>query len=301
MELEKNIFKLYLVNDFQSSWLQKNRVLVWLKILKTDQVKTNYIELKNKIAMNQKHDSIEETINLDVNRSLHMHSDKINPNQLQSLLRVFAYYNADISYCQGMNYIAGFLYLNILDEAETYKAFETVMNSYFSLLLTDNFEYLKVVFYQIERLLSIFLPELEQHLKQQNVYSNYYATGWLITIFSCVFQYTKNSFLLCTIWDFFLCEGWKGFFKCLLWVLKFIQPKLMKMDFDELLHCMSELIKSDIFICDFQSMIQKGIFANAEQLKKEINTFKVTNSLLKNLENEYNCYILNVKKKLQIQ
>lgn len=60
-----------------------------------------------------------------------------------------------------MNYIAGFLYLNILDEAETYKAFETVMNSYFSLLLTDNFEYLKVVFYQIERLLSIFLPELE--------------------------------------------------------------------------------------------------------------------------------------------
>lgn len=44
--------------------------------------------------MNQKHDSIEETINLDVNRyffnfkilfilknrSLHMHSDKINPN-----------------------------------------------------------------------------------------------------------------------------------------------------------------------------------------------------------------------------
>jgi len=46
-----------------------------------------------------------------------------------------------------MNYIAGYLYLCIQDECDSYKAFHRIMNQYFNVLLTDNFEFLKVVFY----------------------------------------------------------------------------------------------------------------------------------------------------------
>ncbi len=72
------------------------------------------------------------------------------------------------------------------------------------------------------------------------------------------------------------------------------------MDFDDLLHYMSELIKSDLFVSDKDTLVQKNILPNAANLKQEINCFKVSNSLLKNLENEYDCYIMNMKKKLSI-
>ncbi|EAR94523.2 TBC domain protein (macronuclear) [Tetrahymena thermophila SB210] len=297
--LRKQIYKIYLFRDSETEWLNKNRVQTWLSILNIDSLKFNYIDYKKEVAINAKPDQIEEIITLDVNRSLHLHQDRINSNQLQSLLRIFAYYNTDISYCQGMNYIAGFLYLIILNEAQTYKAFHTVMNTYFKQLLTDNFEQLKVVFYQLERLLSIFLPELADHLKQQGVDSNYYATSWFITIFSSVFQYAKDSYLLCAIWDIFLCEGWKGFFKCVLWILKLISPKLTKLDFDDILHSLSDLIKNELFVNSYSDLKKKGILPNVDNIKTEIKQIKVTNKLLENLQNEHKFFQLNLKKKLQ--
>jgi len=166
-----------------------------------------------------------------------------------------------------MNYIAGYLYLCIQDECDSYKAFHRIMNQYFNVLLTDNFEFLKVVFYQLERLLSIFLPELSEHLKQEGVDANYYATSWFITLFSSVFQYTMDSYLLTVIWDIFICEGWKGFFKSVLWVLKFLSPKLLVLEFDEILHTMSDLIRVDIFMCSKENLIEKKILANIDHLK----------------------------------
>ncbi|KAL4471664.1 hypothetical protein ABPG74_008557 [Tetrahymena malaccensis] len=297
--LRKQIFKIYLFRDSEKEWLNKNRVQTWLSILNIDRLKFDYLQYKKEVAINAKHDQIEEIITLDVNRSLHLHQDRINSNQLQSLLRIFAYYNTDISYCQGMNYIAGFLYLIILDEAQTYKAFHTVMNTYFKQLLTDNFEQLKVVFYQLERLIGIFLPELAEHLKQECVDSNYYATSWFITIFSSVFQYAKDSYLLCVIWDIFLCEGWKGFFKCVLWILKLNSPKLTKLDFDDILHSLSDLIKAEMFVNSYADLKKKGILPNVDSIKTEIKQIKVTNKLLENLQNEHKFFQLNLKKKLQ--
>lgn len=64
-----------------------------MKVLNTQALDLNYIEMKNDAALNAKHDPIEEIITLDVNRSLHMHLERINPEQLQSFLRVFAYNN----------------------------------------------------------------------------------------------------------------------------------------------------------------------------------------------------------------
>jgi hypothetical protein len=60
--------------------------------------------------------SIEEIITLDVNRSFHNHQSVLTPTILHSLLRIYAYFHKDISYCQGMNYIAGYLYIKTKNE-----------------------------------------------------------------------------------------------------------------------------------------------------------------------------------------
>lgn len=45
----------------------------------------------------------------------------IDIDSLVSLLKTYAYYNPEIEYCQGMNYIAGFLLTLVKDEEAAFK------------------------------------------------------------------------------------------------------------------------------------------------------------------------------------
>lgn len=79
------------------------------------------------MAENSVPSAVEEIITLDVNRSLHLHGEVLNPTILHSLLRTYAYFHKDISYCQGMNYIAGYIYIKTKNEEYTYRIFEYLM------------------------------------------------------------------------------------------------------------------------------------------------------------------------------
>lgn len=168
--LEDKVHKVYLMRDDNAKWLNNHRVDVWLTVAGVRQMTLDYVKMKSEVGLYAEIDtSIEEVIRLDVHRSLHIHQKKLSSSVLQSLLRVYAFYHPDISYCQGMNYIAGYLYLMINDEEMTYKMFANVINNYFGKVFSKDFEQLKVMFYQFERLLSIFLPELSDHFKQERV------------------------------------------------------------------------------------------------------------------------------------
>ena len=66
------------------------------------------------------------------------------------------------------------------------------------------------MFYQFDRMFSVFLPELSEHFKEEKIDPSYYASSWFITMFSSVFQYSMRSALLNIIWDLFIAESWKG-------------------------------------------------------------------------------------------
>ena len=85
----------------------------------------------------------------------------------------------------------------------------------------------------------------------------------------------------------FLAEQWKGFFKVCLWFLRHQQQNLLQMDFDNILHTLGDIIKSDLFILDRAELEQKGVIPDLKNLKKDINSTAVTNRLLQDLENEY--------------
>ena len=77
----------------------------------------------------------------------------------------FASENREISYCQGMNYIMGFLYINIKDEEKTFKAFTYLIDLYFENMFTKDLYKLKLLFFQFDRCLALFLPNLADHFK----------------------------------------------------------------------------------------------------------------------------------------
>lgn len=67
--------------------------------------------------------STEEIITLDVNRSLHLHTENLSNKMLNTILKVYAYYNKEIGYCQGMNYLAGYIHIRLRDVNHTYEVF----------------------------------------------------------------------------------------------------------------------------------------------------------------------------------
>lgn len=78
---------------------------------------------------------------------------------------MYAYYDPIISYCQGMNFVMGFLYHLIQDEEVTFKCFAILLEKMLRNLLTQDLRRIKLLFYQLDRLVGKFLPNLAEHFQ----------------------------------------------------------------------------------------------------------------------------------------
>jgi hypothetical protein len=107
---------------------------------------------------------------------------------LKRILKTYAIVNPTLDYCQGMNFIAGFLYLS-LDREESY-AFavlrEVIQRYKMSHIFNTELSMLKLMFYQLDRLIAINLPDLHNHFKEETINSSYYSSPFFITIFTSI-------------------------------------------------------------------------------------------------------------------
>lgn len=90
----------------------------------------------------------------------------INAGNLRKILTSYAVCNPELNYCQGMNFIAGFLFLLFKDEAVSFAVLRDLIHRYQMGRMFDTSQpMLKLHFYQLDRLISILLPDLHAHLK----------------------------------------------------------------------------------------------------------------------------------------
>lgn len=97
---------------------------------------------------------------------------------------------------------------------------------------------LKLIFYQLDRLVSIYLPDLHLHFKEEQINSSLYSSSVFITIFTSHMQSQKDnqhSWKIARIWDHFLINGWKTIFKTCLLVLKTYEEELFNLNFEEMI------------------------------------------------------------------
>ena len=74
------------------------------------------------------------------------------------------------------------------------------------------------------------------------------------------------------------------------------------MSFDEILNFLTEIPKSELFLISNHDENLKNIREDLKfilNLKKELRNIKITNSLLKNLENDYETCISKIAQKLE--
>ena len=143
-------------------------------------------------------------------------------------------------------------------------------------LFNSDLPMLKLFFYQMDRLVSIFEPDLHSHFKDEMINSSYFASAWFITIFTNSIKHNvlanpskpksseapdpteevkqeqetdesqaeeKQEALnyhvsenLLQLWDYFLISGWKAILKMGLYVLKDGRDQLLTLSFEDILN-----------------------------------------------------------------
>jgi hypothetical protein len=111
--------------------------------------------------------TVSDAIEVDVNRSFN-NLKAISPDNLNNILKSYAIVNSRaLDYCQGMNFIAGFLFLVCKgSEPLAFAILKSVINKFrMHELFNTELPMLKLNFYQLDRLIAILLPDLHMHFK----------------------------------------------------------------------------------------------------------------------------------------
>jgi len=123
-----------------------------------------------------------------------------------------------------MNFMAGFLFLTMdCEESLAFAVMREIISRYsLANLFNKELPMLKLMFYQLDRLISIYLPDLHDHFKDEQTNSSYYSSPFFITLFTSILQTQKtdeHTWKLKRIWDHFIIYGWKAVFKTCLLIL----------------------------------------------------------------------------------
>ena len=284
-QIEKLIYKQIFIknnNNFLKSKInltnKQKHFEMWFNYLKYDKKNVNY-QTKSTEAKNAKNiDNVLDIIQLDVNRT-HFDNDKENKrNLIKNVLITLANVYPEMSYCQGMNYIALFLLEVTNDEEKSFDIFSAILaKTEYSKLSLNEFELMKKYFYVFERLICIYLPELYTTFKRNNINANFFISPWFITLFTHSYN-GNNTKILMRIFDLFILDGWLAIIRIGLILLKYYQNDLFCMEFEELLHFLINELK------------EKYDFFNDNNYEKFIqlyNEIKLPKGLVNNLENEF--------------
>lgn len=169
----------------QPERLPQKRLCIWRCILKLNRNPRDYMAFKMKV-MNDRTliKNVEDVIQLDVQRSVH-HMQGVDSQELTAVLKTYAFFNQEIEYCQGMNFICGFLLMVFHSEELAFKALTELVERFeMAAFFNSDLPKLKLFFYQLDRLVSIIEPDLHSHFKDEMINASYFASAWFITIFT---------------------------------------------------------------------------------------------------------------------
>ena len=286
---EKTIFKYLFLKSQNSKFILSTNlsqtiihINMWFFYLKYNKNSINYQEKLKYIKEKNPKLNFNETINLDVTRTFFESNQEENRNKLRNILMILTLVYPSVGYCQGMSYIGQFL-LEITkgDEENSFHIFSAIFSkTNYGKLFCDNFEYMKKFFYVFERLINIYLPELDIVLRKHNVSPSFYITPWFITLFTNNFN-SNHTKVLIRIFDTFVLDGFISIIRIGLLLLKYYQNYIFDLKFEEILQFL------------INEMNKRYDFFNNSNYSKFIELYhdmKIPKGLVSNIENEYELY-----------
>ena len=141
---------------------------------------------------------------------------------------------------------------------------------------------MNVLFYQFDRFINLFLPELYIYFKVSSVNSGYFISPWFITLFTNAFidiDEKNNAKTIMMIWDLFIFSGWKALMKIGIILLKIKEGFIVGKLSECLLPFLTgEILKIEIMDCEHYEQLRELCISQE---------FRIFNKLFKDIQNEY--------------
>nr|XP_056716024.1 rab GTPase-activating protein 1 isoform X1 [Euleptes europaea] len=219
----------------------------------------------------------DSAITRDINRTFPAHdyfkdTGGDGQDSLYKICKAYSVYDEEIGYCQGQSFLAAVLLLHMPEE----QAFSVLVKIMFDYglreLFKQNFEDLHCKFYQLERLMQEYIPDLYNHFLDISLEAHMYASQWFLTLFTAKFP----LYMVFHIIDLLLCEGISVIFNVALGLLKTTKDDLLLTDFEGALKF-------------FRVQLPKRYRSeeNAKKLMELACSMKISQKKLKKYEREY--------------
>ncbi|XP_015273927.1 PREDICTED: rab GTPase-activating protein 1 isoform X2 [Gekko japonicus] len=219
----------------------------------------------------------DSAITRDINRTFPAHdyfkdTGGDGQDSLYKICKAYSVYDEEIGYCQGQSFLAAVLLLHMPEE----QAFSVLVKIMFDYglreLFKQNFEDLHCKFYQLERLMQEYIPDLYSHFLDISLEAHMYASQWFLTLFTAKFP----LYMVFHIIDLLLCEGISVIFNVALGLLKTTKDDLLLTDFEGALKF-------------FRVQLPKRYRSeeNAKKLMELACSMKISQKKLKKYEREY--------------
>ena len=247
---------------------------------------------KNEFYLNLLSKSLDEKTDLqikkDLNRTLtdeKLFSIEMTKTSLYNVLKAYAICDKEVSYCQGMNFIAAFLLIvSDFNEIDTlyimmYLFMFNKSNLGIRGFFMNNFPLLNLYTYQFNFLFEKYFPNLKKHFDNLEIPNELWISKWFQTLFTICLPLD----ILVRLWDCIFVKGLEFLFNFSLSLIKVIEKDLT--EFDDIAD-ISEYFKSLNPYANNKNS-STGLKLNIEVIIRDALHIKISKSLLKNLKLEY--------------
>ncbi|CAE7691340.1 EVI5L, partial [Symbiodinium pilosum] len=187
--------------------------------------------------------------------------DEAQQRCLLRILKAYANLCADVGYCQGMNFVAGLLFLVAQGgefseptpetEEETFWMFFCLMEfGQLNGFYRRSFPLLKRYLWAFDELIAIALPELQEHFRKENLQHSVYLHQWFLTLFVSSLPLP----VVLVLWDAIVCGGLPEILPISIAVLQLLQQTLLTMKFEDIASFFKMLKSREHEDCDFESI-----------------------------------------------
>ncbi|XP_050389744.1 rab GTPase-activating protein 1 isoform X1 [Patella vulgata] len=206
---------------------------VWQLLAGVHEGNDSYETYRILISKESDHESV---IQRDINRTFPAHdffkdAGGSGQDSLYKISKAYAVYDEEISYVQGLSFLAAALLLHMPEE-QAFSVLVKIMYDYgLRSLFKPGFEELHLKFYQLERLIQDQIPDLFCHFAEMCLEVHMFASQWFLTLFTAKFPLNVVFHIL----DLYLSEGKDVIFNVALALLKCSRKHLLALDFEGVL------------------------------------------------------------------
>ena len=177
-------------------------------------------------------------------------------NKLYHLLTVYANYNQNIKYAQGLNFLAANTIYYFEKEIDEFVFLDGLIHKFKLENLLGFSNYLNEKIESLNLYIKKKCPNACKRFDDMGLNYSFFTTNWVVTLFANSMD--KNHLSL--IWDYMIIYGWK-FFNCfIVAVLNLYENEILRAEPNQLMRLMKNILKNEDFGTNFAKIIENTFY-----------------------------------------